>query len=277
MLITWYGQDNPELQEKLQDIKFLHCLRDAAIDAELSILLTLGFDFNIGSLHATTWHFVKDIPLLAELRSKKSKQHVINFCNDVMKLDPTLVLQYSIPNIGLAVIQFYFKWLKEIKQPPDDAVTGAPWYEAYGLPTEIYKEISGRLKGFYNLLAEGTSKTTTTMAAESTMSGATTGTVAAGGAVSSARAGARSTAAAVIGPRQRVPVASSSLSSYAASLPPGAANRSSSPTKRRRSNTPDYYPMHLVDERKEDEDGHGGKESDLEEGELEEGELPPED
>ena len=124
-------------------------------NAELVLMFTLEFDFDVTPLVADTWKFVKDIPCLRHLRDNHDfQQFLISTSNDVMKRDVKMILQFRSLDIALANCQLFFKvWKQEgnqVEEPLPDPETGAHWYVAHGLSEEIHQQISAR---FYKLYA----------------------------------------------------------------------------------------------------------------------------
>jgi hypothetical protein len=151
MLKQWYGgfeRKNPDMRRKLADDHFRASLMDAVKDAEVCVMFTLGFDFNVDVLHFMVFQVLKDTPCLAPLRGHfKFQQFFINTCNDIMRKDATLVLQYSAHAIALTICEFYFKLARQQRlavTPPEPAEGGAPWYTAQGLPPDQWRAISER-------------------------------------------------------------------------------------------------------------------------------------
>ena len=147
MLKQWYGRSNPELRERLADTKVLEELCQTTVDAEEYMLITLEFDLNVDLIHATVARVVKKTTALAPLRhpdrERKVQQFYINACNDIMRRDSTMVLQYSATEIALAICCFYFKFSKGIEAPPV-AEDGRHWYELEGLSQDVCDDICNR-------------------------------------------------------------------------------------------------------------------------------------
>jgi hypothetical protein len=144
ILKRWYGRDNPNMRAKLTSKSFLKTLRDTVEAAELSLMMTMGFDLNFELPHPHITRLAAAVPGLKPWRgSSKAQQFMLSFCNDIFKSDPTMVLQYPARQIALAAFHFYFKQRRE--DPPPQAADGAPWFVAEGLSQEVWKDISHRL------------------------------------------------------------------------------------------------------------------------------------
>lgn len=148
MLQRWYDTE--------KDKAFLENLSEKVCRAEIELMMTLGCDFNVDLLHKTTLKIIHEKKLEKIIRLPI----IINICNDIMKQDPTLVLQYKASSISLAILQFYFKIAK--KSPPPAKNGAGTWYEE-GLSEQQWQDILHRFENKVYVVTEAT-------AAESPMS-----------------------------------------------------------------------------------------------------------
>lgn len=149
----YYGRD--PIRSAFSSEEYLQHVIERVHDAELSLMFTLEFDFNVDALIVIIFKMVKDMPCLQYLKARAHfQQFLVSTCNDIYKRDAAMVLQYRGTDIGLAMCQLYFRWMKQkgtpIYEPPSDPDTTAPWYVAHGLSEEIHQEIAAR---FYKLYA----------------------------------------------------------------------------------------------------------------------------
>ena len=156
MLKQWYDRANPELRERLGEPEKLKKLWNTTVDAEHILLITLGFDLNIDLVIPTVAQLAKKLEVLEPMRSKEIQQKYLSLCNDMMKNDSMLVLQYSSKTIALAICYLIFKRSKLVTRPPDTS-DGKHWYEEYGLVEKDCEDICTRLTNMYKKGARSTS------------------------------------------------------------------------------------------------------------------------
>ena len=122
----------------------------------------MGFDFNVDLPHTQLAQLLRT-PRFAYLReNQRFQQLALNLCNDAMRKDGTLVLQYSCRDIVLAICYFLFKQLKKageeeqrlVPQPAPEP-DGVHWYVKEGLEVQRCLEITQRVNGMYGKPAGG--------------------------------------------------------------------------------------------------------------------------
>lgn len=194
MLKEWYGtrHENPQVAAILEDPEAFQRLKERVEDAELVLLFTLGFNFHIEFIQVVGTALTKQEPVLASLKDhRKFSQFLVSTANDILKRDTTLVLQYGVKQLAVAICLFWLKRSRMEQPPPLE--DGRPWYVAFGLKEEDWENISARLlkEIFYQKSADE-------KAAKPAASGMTEGTEAPttyNAGVSSAVGGAESSAA----------------------------------------------------------------------------------
>lgn len=169
----WYGRENPETRQRLMDDGFLKKMFASVLEAERAVLYTVGFDFNVDLPHTQIASLLR-LPRFDYLKvNTEFQQLAVNICNDIMRRDGTLVLQYSCRDIAIAVYYFIFKAAKrenasKIPQPesePDDA----PWYVKEGLDLHCCQEIINRISKLYKVGGQGAASSQLAASAATTM------------------------------------------------------------------------------------------------------------
>ncbi len=153
MFKRWYGRDNPAMRLRLTDNAFVQNLYSSALEAEHAILYTVGFDFNVDLPHTHIAALLRRSRFKYLQHNTHFHQLAINFCNDIMRKDGTMVLQYTSLEIALAVYYYIFKAAKRenlttIPQPEPEA-DGTPWFIQEGLAVERCSEITQRMNRLY--------------------------------------------------------------------------------------------------------------------------------
>lgn len=154
MFKQWYrAGDNPEVKAKLYDVIWLEGMYSAVLNAEWCLMHALDFDFNVDLVHSEVAKALK-LPSLEQVKDvPKLQQAVVSCCNDVMKKDGTLVLQYPVWELALVIIDFMaqrFHSMDDTRPLPNPDAEGRPWYVGAGLSVEHCKEISLRLSNMYS-------------------------------------------------------------------------------------------------------------------------------
>ncbi|GAB4818729.1 hypothetical protein N2152v2_005775 [Parachlorella kessleri] len=155
MLKRWYGRQNQNMRARLGDTAFVANMFASLVEAERAILYTVGFDFNIDLPHTQFVQLLRRPRFTYLKENAEFHQYALNFCNDVMRKDGTLVLQYTSGEIALAVFYLIFKAAKRenlsaIPQPEGEP-DGSPWYVEEGLAVERCAEITARLNSLYQV------------------------------------------------------------------------------------------------------------------------------
>jgi hypothetical protein len=153
----WYGRQNPDLRSKFSNQDYLDGLLALVEEAELVLMFTLKFDFNVDPLVVEAIYKIKETDCLASaLKLASFQQFLVSSSNDIMRRDAGMVLQYRGEDIALAICQLFFKVSKQrgmaaaaALEPPADSATGVAWYVNYGLTEEIHRQISGRFHKLY--------------------------------------------------------------------------------------------------------------------------------
>jgi len=146
MLKQWYGRPNPDVRVFLADDERFKALQQQVSDAEQVMMFTVGFDFNIDIIAVTLTQLVKVRPALSQLKGdRKFQQFFLNACNDIIKKDATMVLEYSTTDISLAICQFYIK-VARLETFAKHGPSGESWCEAEGLSAAAWKDINNRLE-----------------------------------------------------------------------------------------------------------------------------------
>lgn len=149
MLKQWYQRENPELRQRLGEQEKIKNLWNTCVHGESVLLDTLKFDLNVDILVRVVSQLAKNIAVLHQLKdSKKNQQTYLNVCNDIMKYDGTMVLQYRSRTIALSICHFILKRSKHVEMPPDTP-NGKPWYEAHGLSVQDCEELCARIMTMY--------------------------------------------------------------------------------------------------------------------------------
>jgi hypothetical protein len=146
MLKQWYQRENPQLRQRLVEQDKMKNLWNTCVHGESILLNTVKFDLNVDILVRVVSQHVRKIPALHQL--KKNEQAYTNVCNDIMRHDGTMVLQYSSDVIALSICHFILKRLKDVEMPPESA-DGKPWYEEHGLSAELYEVLCERIMTMY--------------------------------------------------------------------------------------------------------------------------------
>jgi len=153
----WYGRQNPDLRSKFSSQGYVDSLLSHVEEAELVLMFTLKFDFNVDPLVVEAIYKIKETECLARaLKLSSFQQFLVSSSNDIMRRDAGMVLQYRGEDIALAICQLFFKVSKQrgmaaaaALEPPADSTTGVAWYVKYGLAEEIHRQISGRFNKLY--------------------------------------------------------------------------------------------------------------------------------
>ncbi|KAH7622037.1 hypothetical protein Ndes2526B_g02862 [Nannochloris sp. 'desiccata'] len=153
----WYGRQNPDLRSKFSSQEYLDSLLSRVEEAELVLMFTLTFDFNVDPLVVEALYKIKETDCLASaLKLASFQQFLVSSSNDIMRRDAGMVLQYRGEDIALAICQLFFKVSKQrgvaaaaALEPPADSATGVAWYVKHGLTEEIHRQISGRFHKLY--------------------------------------------------------------------------------------------------------------------------------
>lgn len=201
MFKRWYGRDNPLMRQRLADQAFTQALYASTFEAERAILYTVGFDFNIDLPHTHIAALLR-LPRFAYLQKNVAfHQLAINFCNDIMRKDGTLVLQYTARDVALAIYYYVFKAAQRtsmaaIPQPQPEP-DGVHWYVKEGLGVQQCSEIVRRIMSLYQdrtaaaaASSQPAASTATTMLPGASEAGAACASAVHSGAVSAAASGA---------------------------------------------------------------------------------------
>ena len=148
MLKQWYQRENPELRQRLNEHEKMKNLWNTCVHGESVLLDTLKFDLNVDILVRVVKQLVRYIPVLHQLRESKNEQAYINICNEIMRYDGTIVLEYSSNVIALSVCHFIMNRSKHIEMPTDSA-DGKPWYVEHGLSVEDCNVLCERMVTMY--------------------------------------------------------------------------------------------------------------------------------
>lgn len=156
MLKQWYQRENPGLRQRLAEQEKMKNLWNTCVHGESVLLNTLKFDLNVDILVPAVSQVAKQIPVLHQLKdSKKNQQTYLNVCNDIMKYDGTIVLQYTSRAIALSICHFILKRSKHAEMPPDSP-DGKPWYVEHGLSVEECEELCARMVTMYKKMKRPT-------------------------------------------------------------------------------------------------------------------------
>ncbi len=149
MLKQWYGRENPQLAELLAQPDRMYELRDAVVDAEQALLITLEFDLNVDILTHAVAQFVKytqknKVEELASLSMDVAQGQFNTMCSNIMKWESLLVLQHDAKRIPLGICHYFLKHGKDMKVP-ERGEDGKEWYEKYGLSDEMCSDICSKI------------------------------------------------------------------------------------------------------------------------------------
>jgi hypothetical protein len=122
-------------------------LYSAVVDAEYTLLATLGFDFDVRTALTIVGNLLLKLPRLHHLRVHKFQQYCVDMLFSLVKHSPTLFIEYEAHHLSLAVIDFVLKCLEggTGQQAYAWPAGGQHWYAEEGLPVELHRQIEKRL------------------------------------------------------------------------------------------------------------------------------------
>lgn len=150
---NWFGRANPKLARQAgsdqltpENDAFFAQLYKLVLAAEEAVLFTIGFDFNVDLVYIHMAALLRHDRFARLKDDVKFQQHLVNFCNDLMKKDNTMVLQYPARALAAAM---YYVLLKTpgmlAKYGPMPLEGGTmPWYVAEGLDEGMVQTIAER-------------------------------------------------------------------------------------------------------------------------------------
>lgn len=185
---NYYDRGNPNMEEKLNDQEYMNVYYATVLEAEASLLCTLGFDLDIPTLDQTfsfvitrqrQFFFCQLNTIGTEISQKREQKERLrtfyqcfkNMFNDIYKRDPTLVLGFTCRQIILASAVFLLRHAEKNKgtmlDVPDspDLVDGHPWHVSEGLSVSDCDLLIHR---FSQVVYPSSSGAASTAAAEST-------------------------------------------------------------------------------------------------------------
>lgn len=142
MMRVWYNTD------KSPDYSVLIDLRKKSLYGEHLMMVTIGFDFDVDVLLEVVYRLTEELPELHQLKSFKNQHACAILCNDIMKYDGTMTLQFTLRAIGLSVCHFLFQ-KSTYAEMPKDTPDGNVWYQAHGLPSIICTVLCERIETVY--------------------------------------------------------------------------------------------------------------------------------
>jgi hypothetical protein len=134
MLKAWFGEDHPQLGTATPAAhQFRRHTYEAVLEAERSLLQTLGFDFSVEVLHAHMARLCWRRPFvdLGLHRHREFHQLIVNLSNDVYTMDGTMLLQYPVSSVAAAGLHFVFDMANAsglVSAPLPTTPQGKPWY-----------------------------------------------------------------------------------------------------------------------------------------------------
>lgn len=159
LLKVWYGR--PPARARLQsDPAWTARLFASVLDGERVLLHSVGFDFDVDLPHKRALQLLRLDRHEHLSRVPSFEQYVIGTCNDILRNDPELVLEYSASELALAIIYFQVKVYRNtsvnvaaLRDEPEEGADGRPWFARYGLSPERCAAITSRfMERLYNSL-----------------------------------------------------------------------------------------------------------------------------